>query len=46
LFVFAKPSAVALNLFMQNSKAQQKLRRFAAKTARFDAAPFSFACVQ
>lgn len=42
--MFAQPSAAALNhLLQQNSWAQQRLARFAGKTARFDVAPFSFA---
>lgn len=43
--MFALPSAAALNhLLMQNSWALERLARFAGKTARFDIAPFSFAC--
>jgi ubiquinone biosynthesis protein UbiJ len=43
--VFAHPSATALNhLLMQNSWALPRLARLAGKTARFDIAPFSFAC--
>jgi ubiquinone biosynthesis protein UbiJ len=43
--VFALPSAAALNhLLTQNSWALERLARFAGKTARFDIAPFSFAC--
>jgi ubiquinone biosynthesis accessory factor UbiJ len=43
--VFALPSAAALNhLLTQNSWALGRLARFAGKTARFDIAPFSFAC--
>ncbi len=43
--MFAQPSAAALNhLLTQNSWALPRLARFAGKTARFDIAPFSFAC--
>jgi ubiquinone biosynthesis protein UbiJ len=43
--MFALPSAKALNhLLTQNSWALPRLARFAGKTARFDIAPFSFAC--
>lgn len=43
--MFARPSAAALNqLLTQNSWALPRLARFAGKTARFDIAPFSFAC--
>ncbi len=43
--MFAQPSAAVLNhLLMQNSWALPRLARFAGKTARFDIAPFSFAC--
>ena len=43
--MFAQPSAVALNhLLAQNNWALTRLARFAGKTARFDIAPFSFAC--
>lgn len=43
--MFARPSAAALNhLLTQNSWALPRLTRFAGKTARFDIAPFSFAC--
>jgi ubiquinone biosynthesis protein UbiJ len=43
--VFAQPSAAALNhLLTQNSWALQRLARFAGMTARFDIAPFYFAC--
>jgi ubiquinone biosynthesis accessory factor UbiJ len=39
------PTSVALNhLLTQNSWASRRLARFAGKTARFDIAPFSFAC--
>ncbi|HXU93169.1 MAG TPA: hypothetical protein VFP33_05875 [Gallionella sp.] len=42
--MFAQPSAAALNhLLQQNNWAQQRLVRFAGRTARFDIAPFSFA---
>lgn len=42
--MFAQPSAAALNhLLRQNAWAQQRLVRFAGRTARFDIAPFSFA---
>jgi ubiquinone biosynthesis protein UbiJ len=43
--MFAQPSIAALNhLLTQNSWALPRLARFAGKTARFDIAPFSFAC--
>lgn len=43
--MFALPSAAALNhLLAQNEGASTRLARFAGKTARFDIAPFSFAC--
>jgi ubiquinone biosynthesis protein UbiJ len=43
--MFAQPSAAALNhLLAQNDWALTRLARFAGKTARFDIAPFSFAC--
>jgi ubiquinone biosynthesis accessory factor UbiJ len=43
--MFTQPSAAALNhLLMQNNWALPRLARFAGKTARFDIAPFSFAC--
>lgn len=43
--MFTQPSAAALNhLLTQNSWALPRLARFAGKTARFDIAPFSFAC--
>ena len=43
--MFAQPSVTALNhLLTQNSWALPRLSRFAGKTARFDIAPFSFAC--
>jgi ubiquinone biosynthesis protein UbiJ len=43
--MFAQPSVAALNhLLTQNSWALPRLARFAGKTARFDIAPFSFAC--
>lgn len=42
--MFAQPTAAALNhLLQQNHWAQERLVRFAGKTARFDIAPFSFA---
>ncbi len=42
--MLAQPSAAALNhLLKQNGWAQQRLARFAGRTARFDIAPFSFA---
>ena len=43
--MFAQTSAAALNhLLMQNNWALPRLARFTGKTARFDIAPFSFAC--
>lgn len=43
--MFPHPSAAALNhLLAQNGWALARLARFAGKTARFDIAPFSFAC--
>jgi ubiquinone biosynthesis protein UbiJ len=43
--MFAQPSIAALNhLLTQNSWALPRLARFAGKTARFNIAPFSFAC--
>ncbi len=43
--MFARPSVAAINhLLTQNSWASSRLARFAGKTARFDIAPFSFAC--
>ncbi len=43
--MFAQPSAAVLNhLLAQNNWALTRLARFAGKTARFDIAPFSFAC--
>jgi ubiquinone biosynthesis protein UbiJ len=43
--MFAQPSVAALNhLLIQNSWALPRLARFSGKTARFDIAPFSFAC--
>ena len=43
--MFAQLSATALNhLLAQNAWAYPRLARFAGKTARFDIAPFSFAC--
>lgn len=43
--MFTQPSVAALNhLLIQNSWALPRLARFAGKTARFDIAPFSFAC--
>lgn len=43
--MFTQPSAAALNhLLTQNSWALPRLARFAGKTARFDIAPFYFAC--
>ncbi len=42
--MLAQPSLAALNhLLRQNAWAQQRLARFAGRTARFDIAPFSFA---
>jgi len=43
--VFAQPTAAALNhLLTQSGWALQRLARFSGKTARFNIAPFSFAC--
>ncbi len=43
--MLARPSVMALNhLLRQNSWALPRLARFAGKSARFDIAPFSFAC--
>lgn len=43
--MLSQPSVAALNhLLTQNSWALPRLARFAGKTARFDIAPFSFAC--
>ncbi len=43
--MFNQPAAAAINhLLSQNSWALPRLARFAGKTARFDIAPFSFAC--
>lgn len=44
--MFAHPSVLVLNhLLVQNSWALQRLAYFRGKTARFDIAPFSFACI-
>jgi len=44
--VFAHPSVAVLNhLLAQNSWASQRLANFRGKTARFNIAPFSFACI-
>lgn len=43
--VFAQPTVAALNhLLAQNNWALPRLQKFAGKTARFNIAPFSFAC--
>src|SRR5574340_389088 len=43
--MFARTSAAVLNhLLAQNEGASTRLARFAGRTARFDIAPFSFAC--
>lgn len=43
--MFSRSSIAALNhLLAQNSWAPPRLAKFAGKTARFDIAPFSFAC--
>ncbi len=42
---FPQPTAAALNhLLAQNSWALPRLKKFSGKTARFNVAPFSFAC--
>ncbi|HUW76961.1 MAG TPA: hypothetical protein VMV70_09790, partial [Gallionella sp.] len=44
--MFNRPSVMVLNhLLAQNSWSLQRLARFRGKTARFDIAPFSFACI-
>jgi ubiquinone biosynthesis protein UbiJ len=43
--MLSKPAVAALNhLFVQSGWALQRLARFNGKTARFNIAPFSFAC--
>jgi ubiquinone biosynthesis protein UbiJ len=43
--LFAQPTVAALNhLLAQNNWALPRLQKFAGKTARFNIAPFSFAC--